>query len=156
MQRIIISYLINSSSSVPLSRSLFLSSISLSSMCMSIWSSLCWQSQSSEQLSPALTQLHLFLLHWVETHLQRFVCRILPGAIFILVGRMVGLDDFSLSFFSQPYSHEFSLGGLPITQFSHMIAIWCDSLIFIWRASSVGRRLLSVGDVPDFLHHQSS
>ena len=127
----IISYLLNHSSSVPLSLSLFLSSISLSSTCMLIWSSLCWQSQNSEQLSPTLTQLHLFLLHWVETHLQLVVCRILSGAIFIPVGSMVGPSDLSPSFVSQPYSHGFSWGGLPITQFSHTIATWCDSLKFI-------------------------
>ena len=122
IQQIIISYLINYSSSVPLSQSLFLSSISLSSMCMSLWSLLCWQSQNSEQMSPALTQLHLFLLHWVETHLQYVVCRISSGAIFIPFWSMVGLSDFSPSFLSQPYSHGFSWGGLPITQFPYMIA----------------------------------
>ena len=156
IQWIVISYLINYSSSSPLSLSLFLPSISLSSTCMSIWSSLCWQSQNSEQLSPALTQLHLYLLHWVETHLQRVICRISSRAIFIPVGSMVGLKGFSPSFLYQPYSHGFSWGVLPMTQFSHMIATWCDSFMFIWRASSVGRRLLSAGGVADFLHHQSS
>ena len=60
-QQIIISYLINYSSSVPLSLSLFSTSISLPSMCISLWSSYCWQSQNSEQLSPALIELHLFI-----------------------------------------------------------------------------------------------
>ena len=130
-QQIIISYLINYSSSVPLSLSLFSTSISLPSMCISLWSSYCWQSQNSEQLSPALIELHLFIylfiysfiyLHWVETHLQGFVCKISSGAIFIPVESMVGLSDFSPSFLPQPYSHGFSWSGLPITQFSHMIA----------------------------------
>ena len=69
---------------------------------------------------------------------------------------MVGLDDFFPSFLSHPYSHEFSQGGLPITQFSHVIATWCDSLWFISKALSVGRRLLSVVGIADFLHRQSS
>ena len=89
IKQVIISYLINYSSSVPLSLSLISTSISLPSMCISLWSSHCWQSQNSEQLSQALIELHLFIylffyffislfiyLHWVETHLQRIVCRI--------------------------------------------------------------------------------
>ena len=57
--------------------------------------------------------------HSVETHLQHVVCRISSGEIFIQVGSMVGLSDSSFSFPSQTYSHEFSWGGLPVTQFSH-------------------------------------
>ena len=116
----------------------------------------CWPSQNSEQSSPALTHLHLFLLHRLETHLERIVYRISSGAIFIPVGSMVGLSGFSPSFLSQPYSHRLSWGGLPITQFFHMIATWCDNLTFISKALSVGRVLLRAGDVADFLHHQSS
>ena len=37
-------------------------------MCMSIWLSLCWQSKNSEQLSPALTELHLFLHLFSNAH----------------------------------------------------------------------------------------
>ena len=61
IQQIIILHLINYLSSVPLSLSLFSSSISVSSMSMSLWSSHCWQSQNYQQLSPALTQLYLFI-----------------------------------------------------------------------------------------------
>ena len=69
---------------------------------------------------------------------------------------MVGLSDFSPSFLSQPYSHGFSWSGLPITQFSHMNATWYDSLMFISRALSGGRRLLSTGGFADFFAHQPS
>ena len=190
MQRIII-YLTNYSSSVPLSLSLFLSSISLSSICMSIWSSLCfvnnhrilnswaqlWHSciyfcctglehicsvlfAESRQMQ-FLFQLEASLqTHHVDSTLKRcgnyrfhVVSTCNPRGVFV---GMVDLSDFSSSFLSQPYSHRFSSGGLPITQFFHMIATWCDSLIFIWRVWSVGRRLLSAGGVADFLHHQSS
>ena len=61
MQKITMSYLINYLSCMPFSLSLFSTSISLSSTCMSLWLLHCWQSQNSEQLSPGLTQLHLFI-----------------------------------------------------------------------------------------------
>ena len=80
----------------------------------------------------------------------------LARSIFIPVGSMVGHSDFSPSFLFQPYSHGFSWGGLPITQFYHMFAIWCNSLMLIWRATSVVRRLLSAGGVAVFSHHQPS
>ena len=32
----------------------------------------------------------------------------------------------------------------------HMIATWCDSLMFISKALPVGRRLLSAGGIADF------
>ena len=82
--------------------------------------------------------------------MQRVICRISSGAIFIPVGSIVGLSDFSPSFLFQAYSHGVSWGGLPITQFFHMIATWCDRLTFISKALSVGRRLLSAGGVADF------
>ena len=176
---------------MPLSLSLFLSSISLSSMCMLIWSSLCfvnhhrilnswaqlWHSCiyfcctglkhiCSVLLAESRQVQFLFQLeaslqtHHVDSTLKRrgndrfhVISTWNPRGVFV---GMVDLSDFSPSFLSQPSSHGFNSGGLPITQFSHMIATWCDSLIFIWRAWSVGRRLLSAGGVADFLHHQSS
>ena len=176
---------------MPFSLSLFLSSISLSSMCMLIWSSLCfvnhhrilnswaqlWHSCiyfcctglkhiCSVLLAESRQVQFLFQLeaslqtHHVDSTLKRrgndrfhVVSTWNPRGVFV---GMVDLSDFSPSFLSQPYSHEFSWGGLPITQFSHMTATWCDSLTFISKALSVGRRFLSAGGVADFLHHQSS
>ena len=108
MQQIMIPYLINYLSSVPLQLSSFSSSSSLSTMCILRWSLHCWQSQNSEQLRPTLRKLHLLYLHCTETHLQHVVCGISSGAIFIPVGRIIGLSNFSLSFLSQPYSHKLS------------------------------------------------
>ena len=104
--------------------------------------------------SSALTQQHLFVLHLIEAHLQRAVCIISSGAIFIPVESMVGLSHFSPSFLSQPYLHGFNLGGLTLTQFFHMTSIQCACLMFLSRASLVGGILLLVL-LSMFLHGHS-
>ena len=72
IKQVIMSYLINYSSSVPLSLSLISTSISLPSMCISLWSSHCWQSQNSEQLSQALIELHLFIYLFIHLSIYLF------------------------------------------------------------------------------------
>ena len=104
--------------------------------------------------SSALTQQHLFVLHLIEAHLQRAVCIISSGAIFIPVESIVGLSHFSPSVLSQPYLHGFNLGGLPLTQFFHMTSIQCACLMFLSRASLVGGILLLVL-LSIFLHGHS-
>ena len=117
MQKITMSYLINYLSCMPFSLSLFSTSISLSSTCMSLWLLHCWQSQNSEQLSPGLTQLHLFIylfIIYLLCTVFKCICSVLFAEshqmwfLFQLEARKVSLTF--LLYFSPNHIHMDSVG----------------------------------------------